>query len=409
VKARVARSSPHGRRGAPSASCGARPARRRQRRGIRGRAPSRSPRRCSACRSPSSSRTACRARQSAPRPVRARAYVAWGRAATSFALARRALSACRSARLRAASVRSRRNGRARARARREPGRRGAQREAARGARRRRPHAVPRSPVVHQAGRGARRVACAPPTREGRVSRGARRPVLDDVAGRARATPTSSSRGPAPGRRRDRRGGRAALLVPFPTPPTTTRQQRRGPASAGGAVCLGRAPPTSPARRARSAPPRRRRAPRAPWPTRARCLRQAGRRGDIAATSARARASPPREPTQVNGAPASHGGELMFRGRVRHVHFVGVGGIGMSGSPRSSARSSSTSPAPTSSRTTSRGVSSARRPRPRSGTARERGGADVVVYSSAIARTTPRSPAHARSRSRSSRAPRCSPS
>ena len=31
-----------------------------------------------------------------------------------------------------------------------------------------------------------------------------------------------------------------------------------------------------------------------------------------------------------GARFPFGGELMFRGRVRHVHFIGVGGIGMSG-------------------------------------------------------------------------------
>ena len=101
---------------------------------------------------------------------------------------------------------------------------------------------------------------------------------------------------------------------------------------------------------------------------------------------------------------------MFRGRVRHVHFVGIGGIGMSGLAEilrtlefdvsGSDLKAEREHAP------ARGARREALRRPRAPTTST--GADVVVYSSAIDPTNPGDRARARaSRSPSSRAPRCS--
>ena len=102
---------------------------------------------------------------------------------------------------------------------------------------------------------------------------------------------------------------------------------------------------------------------------------------------------------------------MFRGRVRHAHFVGIGGIGMSGlaeilrTLEFDVSGSDLKPNDITRRLETLGV------RVDVGHRAENvEGADVVVFSSAIDARQPRDPrARARSGSRSSRAPRCSPS
>ena len=102
---------------------------------------------------------------------------------------------------------------------------------------------------------------------------------------------------------------------------------------------------------------------------------------------------------------------MFRGRVRHAHFVGIGGIGMSGlaeilrTLEFDVSGSDMKPNDITRRLETLGV------RVDVGHRAENvEGADVVVFSSAIAPDNPRfSEARASSASRSSRAPRCSPS
>ena len=102
---------------------------------------------------------------------------------------------------------------------------------------------------------------------------------------------------------------------------------------------------------------------------------------------------------------------MFRGRVRHVHFVGIGGIGMSGlaeilrTLEFDVTGSDLKPNENTRRLEGLGVRvyigharGERRPAPTSSSTRAPSTA-----------TTPRSRAPARSRSPSSRAPRCSPS
>ena len=102
---------------------------------------------------------------------------------------------------------------------------------------------------------------------------------------------------------------------------------------------------------------------------------------------------------------------MFRGRVRHVHFVGIGGIGMSGLAEIlRTLEFDVSGSDLRAQREHAAARGARRARPLGHAAENVTGADVVVYSSAIDRTkTRRSRGHARSKSRSFRAPRCSPS
>ena len=128
-------------------------------------------------------------------------------------------------------------------------------------------------------------------------------------------------------------GRASLLVPFPHA-ADDHQARNAQAlaSAGAAVCILPGPGRRRASgRARSAACSPTTWPAAPWPSgRARAAAPtppaASRRtsslcGAICRGASQGQRRPP---------PQQRGAELMFRGRVRHVHFVGIGGIGMSG-------------------------------------------------------------------------------
>ena len=137
-------------------------------------------------------------------------------------------------------------------------------------------------------------------------------------------------------------GRPSILVPLPHAPTTTNEKTpkrsRGP---GATVCLAQSEPRhdsrpkcSPSCRAMSDGSNGRRRPRASAGPKRRASRaicssspasRAGRAPLASRRRARRRTATPR--ARAN-APSRR--LPMFRGRVRHVHFVGIGGIGMSG-------------------------------------------------------------------------------
>ena len=102
---------------------------------------------------------------------------------------------------------------------------------------------------------------------------------------------------------------------------------------------------------------------------------------------------------------------MFRGRVRHVHFVGVGGIGMSGLAEIlRTLEFDVSGSDLKENDTTRRLATLGRAHRRRAPRRERARASTWWSSRAPSSpTTPRSSRPARSASRSSAAPRCSPS
>ena len=435
-----ARRAPRRDRRRRARSCGgSRPRAVLSRRRLRGRARSRSrraPRR--AARDPRAEQRRSASPTASLAPFAKRAYVACPETrarASAPSIVRR----CRRAAARAASRprRTRRGAsRARPRARRQPGRAGAQRApcptalAARvGARARRSRSCTRPGADRDA---AVRDAYA----RARASR-ARRcvPFIDDVAARARRAPivVVARAGAVDASPRSAPSGAPSILVPFPFAADDHQaQERRGArARAAAPICdpPGRRPtpraPRAP-RSARSLARRRRAASRMADAARAHGRPDAA--DDVArdllelAAIARARrgsarsgirptASPGRPlPRHATATPARRLADVprsrpsrALRRHRRHRHER----------PRrdpahARVRRVRLGPA---SRTTSRGASRRSACASTSATApRTSHGADVVVYSSAIAPRQPRARARARARDpRSSRAPRCSPS
>ena len=98
------------------------------------------------------------------------------------------------------------------------------------------------------------------------------------------------------------------------------------------------------------------------------------------------------------------------GRTRRIHFVGIGGIGMSGIAELLANLGYEVSGSDAKRSAMTDGSAARRPRVASGTTPAHvGDADVVVVSSAIEPANPEWSKPRGGRFRSSRARRCSPS
>jgi hypothetical protein len=189
------------------------------------------------------------------------------------------------------------------------------------------------------------------------------------------------------------------------PPVAQRQvprgrgRRRSPSRRGT-----RRPRASPSKIAAASPAIPSAAPAWPRP------RRRGATPNAAQIFSRVARRSPRFGASARRRPASRR-PLMFRGRVRHVHFVGVGGVGMSGLAEilrslefdvsgSDMKESSDHAPPGEPRRAHR-----RRPPPRERPRRRR----RRLLQRDQARRTPSSPRPARSASPSSAAPRCSPS
>ena len=269
-----------------------------------------------------------------------------------------------------------------------------------------------------AGRTRSTSSCAPRRKHGRegrtppsCTRPARRPTLAPYA--------------VPGSARLRRCAPSSTTWRPPIAPPTLVVARAGASTLAELTALGRAVDPDPVSlrrrrspdgeraRAGSRPARRacwcrRRPRRASSPTRSRAL--------LARRAPRARAWPrprarsagrdahARDRRRARGARAASRSQApvtpMFRKRDTRIHFVGIGGIGMSGHRRGAAQPRLPRvAAPTSrSRDTTRRLAAAGRRRSAIGHARAHvGDADVVVISSAVKPTTPRWSRRARAR------------
>ena len=230
---------------------------------------------------------------------------------------------------------------ARARARRQPGRARAERARARArSLARRARRRPRRSCTRPAAIARRR--CAQRYARARRRRRATRRAVHRRRRRARSPrPTSSSRAPAPAPSpRSAPSAAPRILVPFPH--AADDHQRKNALSLATRAARRLHPPARPPT-TRGSPreldaARRRRASRAHGrAARAHGTPHAARdvaRDLLDARGVCARRSASSEPRTARAdgvaSRSREGGRLMFRGRVRHVHFVGVGGIGMSG-------------------------------------------------------------------------------